>query len=178
MTLTKETIILTEKKIWLPLTTTANCELKLKEKLDYLKLEHFIPTRKKIIRHARTVKEVDRPLIPSLIFIHTTWKEAHHLRSLYPRKIFLIYQYDRTVLSIPDQEMERFIQFITINQEEEIHITHEPIVGDKVMIKTGPLAGTQGLLAKCEGKNYFTIRLKGLCNASIRILKKDLKVVR
>lgn len=176
MTLTKETIILTEKKLWLPLTTTANCELKLKEKLDYLKLEHFIPTRKKTIRHARTVKEVERPLIPSLIFIHTTWKEAHHLRSLYPHKIFFIYQHDRTVLSIPDLEMERFIQFITVNQEN-VQICNEPVIGDKVIIKTGPLGGTHGLLAKREGKNYFIIRLKGLCNASIRILKKDLKVL-
>jgi len=176
MTLTIKAPISPENKVWLPLTTTANCELKLKEKLDYLKIEHFIPTRKRIIRHARTVKEVDRPLIPSLIFIRTTWKEAHSFRALYPRKVYLIYQHDRTVLHIPDREMERFIQFITINKKD-VQICNTLVVGDKVMIKTGPLAGTLGLLIKCEGKNYFTIRLKGLCNASIRILKKDLKVV-
>ena len=43
-----------------------------------------------------------------------------------------------------------------------------------MMIKSGPLAGMEGIITKINGKNFFTIHLDEFLTAATRIAKKDL----
>lgn len=42
------------------------------------------------------------------------------------------------------------------------------------MIKSGPLAGMEGILTECEGKKEFTLRVGTFLSVSVRIARNNL----
>lgn len=165
------------QKLWIPMKTIANTEIKLKAVLEKMNIEHFIPSIKAISKHARQLKEVDKPIIHNLIFIHASWKDAFLFQQTNIRKVSFIYQRNREKIIIPDKDMEQFITFIS-TYKDEVKILNNPVIGDKVRIKSGELENMEGYLVKEKNKNYFYVRLTNMCSAGIAILKKNVVKVK
>lgn len=162
---------------WIPARTVANTELKIREFLEKNHYEFFIPTTKKLKKKNGVVTETETPLINSLIFVRATWKDAFLLFRLLQTKMFGIRLRDKKLLTVPGREMDQFIAF-TNEYANKVQIMETAYtVGDQMMIKTGPLAGTKGIVTQIDGKNYFVLRLDGLLAAAVRFPKSNLMKV-
>ena len=115
------------------------------------------------------MKEGERPLIPNLIFLKTNWKNAFEFLFTHKNKISYIRQKDRRILIIPERQMDDFMR-LTTEMGDKIRVNPNCYAaGDRVMIKSGPLAGMEGILTECEGKKEFTLRVGTFLSVSVRI---------
>ena len=64
----------TEKTFWFAARTRYGQELSIRRRLETLGVEHFIPVRR--TRSSRTGREVESPVITSLVFLRATKSEA------------------------------------------------------------------------------------------------------
>lgn len=166
--------MLDNKENWICARTRCNQEILLKDRFIKSNILYFIPTVQKIIKQGNSVKESEKPLIPNLIFLKTSWKEAFDFLLTHKTKINYIRQKDNRILVIPERQMEDFIR-LTTEMGNKIKINPDCYaVGDRVMIKSGTLAGMEGILTECEGKKEFTLRLGTFLSVSVRIPKSNL----
>ena len=163
---------------WISATTRFNQEFSLRSFFVKRGVSHFIPSRTIIRRFGNEVREVEQPLIPNLVFLRTGWQEAFSIFRLCQNKMSYIRQKDRKILVIPDQQMEDFIRLISAAQEKITIRTDCYAVGNRVMVKSGPLAGIEGILTETDGKKEFVLRPVPLLSGSVRIPKSNLIPIR
>lgn len=162
------------KEIWICARTRCNQEILLRDCLIKNNILYFIPTVPKIIKQSNGVKEGERPLIPNLIFLKTNWKNAFDFLLNHKNKISYIRQKDRRILIIPERQMDDFMR-LTTEMGDKIKVNPNCYAaGDRVMIKSGPLAGMEGILTECEGKKEFTLRVGTFLSVSVRIARNNL----
>ncbi len=162
------------KRYWISARTRFNQERTLQKLLDEKGYESFIPMRRTIVKSSEQVREVEQPVIPNLIFLRATWDEAFGLMRRYSSRMVLVRGRDKKILTIPDEQM---VAFIKLCNEMENKIAFRPdcyAPGDRVIIKSGPLAGIEGVLSVDTGKPEFVLRLGELGSVSVRIPKSNL----
>lgn len=137
-------------------------------------ITHFVPSRRIVRKFGGRVREVETPLIPNLVFLKVNWNEAFRLLRVCQNKMFYIRQKDRRILTVPDRQMDDFIRLTT---EMEGKVTISPdgyVVGDRVVIRSGNLAGIEGLLVDTGGKKEFVLQIDALFSARVRIPQSNL----
>lgn len=159
---------------WIAASTRYNQEVSLRDYFRENGVEHFIPTRTVVQHFARSVREVEKAVIPNLIFIRADWPEAFRIQQRWPSKLTYIRGKDKRILVIPDAEMDRFIRVMTEMHDRATLLPDVFVAGDRVAIRRGPLAGVEGILTDCDGKQEFVIRIGTLCAVSVRIPKSNL----
>ena len=142
---------------------TCRQEKKIKQRLNTMGIENFIPFQ----QIARKIHGVDKlievPVIPNLVFIHTTLKTcmsliqdyAFHMRYLRDRETgnFLI---------VPDKQMNDFM-FLLDFSKEMVEVVNENLKkGDKVRVIKGDFAGIEGELVRVKGHKRVVVRLEGV----------------
>ena len=134
---------------------TCRQEKKIKQRLDSMGIENFIPFQ----QIARKIHGVDKlievPVIPNLVFIHTTFKSCMSLRYLRDRETgnFLI---------VPDKQMNDFM-FLLDFSKEMVEVVNENLKkGDKVRVIKGDFAGIEGELIRVKGHKRVVVRLEGV----------------
>lgn len=159
---------------WICARTRCNQEILLRDHLIKSNILYFIPTIQKIIKQSKGIKEGEKPLIPNLIFLKTNWKTAFNFLFTHKNKINYIRQKDNRILVIPERQMEDFIR-LTNEIGDKIKVNPNCYVtGDRVMIKSGPLAGMEGILTECGGKREFTLCVGTFMSVSVRVPKSNL----
>lgn len=159
---------------WIAASTRCNQEVSLRNYFRENGVEHFIPTRMVLRHFCSGMREVEAAVIPNLIFVRASWTEAFRIQQRWPSKLTYIRGKDKRILVIPDSEMDRFIR-VAGEMNEQFEVLPDALaVGDKVVIKQGPLAGVEGVLTTCGGKSKFVIQIGTLCAVSVRIPKSNL----
>ena len=142
---------------------TCRQEKKIKQRLDSMGIENFIPFQ----QIARKIHGVDKlievPVIPNLVFIHTTFKSC---MSLIPEYAFdMRYLRDRETgnfLIVPDKQMNDFM-FLLDFSKEMVEVVNENLKkGDKVRVIKGDFAGIEGELIRVKGHKRVVVRLEGV----------------
>ena len=142
---------------------TCRQEKKIKQRLDSMGIENFIPFQ----QIARKIHGVDKlievPVIPNLVFIHTTFKSS---RSLIQEYAFdMRYLRDRETgnfLIVPDKQMNDFM-FLLDFSKEMVEVVNENLKkGDKVRVIKGDFAGIEGELIRVKGHKRVVVRLEGV----------------
>ena len=113
---------------------TCRQEKKIKQRLDSMGIENFIPFQ----QIARKIHGVDKlievPVIPNLVFIHTTFKSCMSLIQEYA--FDMRYLRDRETgnfLIVPDKQMNDFM-FLLDFSKEMVEVVNENLKkGDKVV---------------------------------------------
>ncbi len=154
---------------WIAASTRFNHEVSLRDYFRENGVEHFIPTRIVLQRFGRTVREVEKAVIPNLIFLKVGWAEAFRIQQRWPNKMTYVRSKDKRILVIPEPEMDRFIRVMSEMADRATLLSDVFVTGDRVAIRRGPLAGVEGLLADCGGKREFVIHIGTLCAVSVRI---------
>ena len=142
---------------------TCRQEKKIKQRLDSMGIENFIPFQ----QIARKIHGVDKlievPVIPNLVFIHTTFKSCMSLIQEYA--FVMRYLRDRETgnfLIVPDKQMNDFM-FLLDFSKEMVEVVNENLKkGDKVRVIKGDFAGIEGELIRVKGHKRVVVRLEGV----------------
>ena len=139
------------------------CRQEIKQRLDSMGIENFIPFQ----QIARKIHGVDKlievPVIPNLVFIHTTFKSCMSLIQEYA--FDMRYLRDRETgnfLIVPDKQMNDFM-FLLDFSKEMVEVVNENLKkGDKVRVIKGDFAGIEGELIRVKGHKRVVVRLEGV----------------
>ena len=142
---------------------TCRQEKKIKQRLDSMGIENFIPFQ----QIARKIHGVDKlievPVSPNLVFIHTTFKSCMSLIQEYA--FDMRYLRDRETgnfLIVPDKQMNDFM-FLLDFSKEMVEVVNENLKkGDKVRVIKGDFAGIEGELIRVKGHKRVVVRLEGV----------------
>ena len=142
---------------------TCRQEKKIKQRLDSMGIENFIPFQ----QIARKIHGVDKlievPVIPNLVFIHTTLKTCMSLIQEYA--FDMRYLRDRETgnfLIVPDKQMNDFM-FLLDFSKDMVEVVNENLKkGDKVRVIKGDFAGIEGELIRVKGHKRVVVRLEGV----------------
>ena len=142
---------------------TCRQEKKIKQRLDSMGIENFIPFQQ-IARKIHGVDElIEVPVIPNLVFIHTTLKTCMSLIQEYA--FDMRYLRDRETgnfLIVPDKQMNDFM-FLLDFSKEMVEVVNENLKkGDKVRVIKGDFAGIEGELIRVKGHKRVVVRLEGV----------------
>lgn len=168
----------TTPRYWFAIRVRLFHELKMREKLQKMGIECFVPTisELRIWHDRRVIKE--RVLTPQMIFIHAT--EPERLETLsFGSALYTICVPGKSIPArIPDSQMEAFIFFVTHANEQQIAFTQEPLKeGDHVRITAGTLTGLEGIIVYSKNKRYFAIKVDLLGCAIMEIEDSMIKKI-
>lgn len=137
--------------VWFVLRVTYQREMIAKSVLDSLNIANFLPTEKVRRRTPQgKLVTVVQPAIHNYLFVHTTKEVVDELKQYklpYLRYVMKTDNGVRTILTVPDYQMQNFIA-IAGNDEEQAEFLDisdlQFAQGDKVRILGGPFAGVEG----------------------------------
>ena len=146
---------------------TCRQEKKIKQRLDSMGIENFIPFQ----QIARKIHGVDKlievPVIPNLVFIHTTFKSCMSLIQEYAFDMRYLRDREESAdvvhfLIVPDKQMNDFM-FLLDFSKEMVEVVNENLKkGDKVRVIKGDFAGIEGELIRVKGHKRVVVRLEGV----------------
>ena len=148
---------------WFAANTRLCQELKIKNKLDELGVENFLPMKEQIRVLGGKKRKVLRPLVSRLLFLHCRKEVLFEL--LNEHFLSLSYLRDletKQVLVIPDRQMRDFIFFVDFARDSIQVLNDKLKPGDRVRVVKGELAGLEGELIRIKGHKRVVIRLQGL----------------
>lgn len=140
---------------WYALYTRSRHEKSLQEMLEKKGIETFLPLRR-VTRHwSDRVKQINEPIFTGYLFVHTPLKNRLEVLQT-PGSVRLV-GFNSFPLPVPEKELESIRRFI----EEEISIDPYPYLaeGDRVYIRSGPLKGVEGFIARKDRHTRLVISL-------------------
>ena len=145
---------------WFAARTHCGSELGVRTRLDRLGAEHFLPTEQRTRTRTRTPYE--RPLIPGMIFVRATKRQAcaYANEEGLPVK-YLIDPVTHTLLVVPDKQMEDFRRVLDLSVEEGGLMDAPLALGDRVRVAKGALNGVEGNILELHGRTYVVVSLLG-----------------
>lgn len=162
-----------EPLCWFVLRMTHGRELRVRDRLVSLGVEHFIPTRKTRGWRGRTI---EKPLVNCLGFVRATKRDA--LALIHERGLPADYMADhatRRLMVVPDREMEDFRRVCDLSIEGPT--AEKPLaLGAAVRVIKGPLTGVGGRVLGESGKWYVVVELLGMFYARARVPQAWLEV--
>jgi len=123
---------------WYAARTHYGQELKVRDWLVKEGIEFFIPTIPSKDRRK------ERPAITNFVFLRTTKNRAFELAKEGLRVKYIIDCVTRTLLVVPDKQMEDFQRVMDMSLESGGLVDNPLALGDRVRINKGPLKGVEG----------------------------------
>lgn len=170
--------LLRSERAWYPMRVTYGREVKVKEALDNLGIENFLPMHYELVDPGDGNKR--RMLVPAihnLIFIHdsreditrlkTTKREFQPLRYITKRFAESI---DDNILTVPDSQMQNFIRVASVQDDSVMFLeTGDYInkIGQRVQITEGYFAGVEGVVKRIKKNKHVVVQLEGLAAVAI-----------
>jgi transcription antitermination factor NusG len=140
---------------WYVAQTCARHEKRVAEQMSTRGIEHFLPLYEKVSRWKDRRVKLQLPLFPGYIFVRVPLQER--LRALEIPSVVRLVGFGGLPVPMPDQEMEAMRNGLAIQLRAEPH----PYLtaGRRVRIKSGPLAGLQGILLRKKGNYRFLLSI-------------------
>jgi len=149
-----------DQPCWYVARTHCGSELCVRDRLSRLGTEHFLPTEQQ--RHTRSRTTYERPLIPGMIFVHTTKTRACALTNEMGLPVrYLIDPATHTLLVVPDKQLEDFRRVLDLSREEGGLMTQPLALGEYVRVIKGSLRGVEGRVLEFRGEFYVVVELLG-----------------
>ena len=155
-----ESVLISDKTCWFAARTRCGAELGVRDRLDRFGTEHFLPVEHR--RHTRSRASYEHPLIPGLIFLHTTKKQACALTNEMGLPVrYLIDPATHTLLVVPDKQLDDFRRVLDLSAEKGGLMDCPLALGDFVRVIKGPLRGVEGRVLELRGHIYVVVELLG-----------------
>lgn len=150
----------TPKTCWFAAHTRCGAELGVRERLERLGTESFLPTELRSRTRGRA--KYEKPLIPGMIFVRTTKQQACTLANEQGVPVrYLIDPATRTLLVVPDKQMEDFRRVLDLSTSEGGLLDRPLALGDRVRVTKGVLNGVEGHVLEFRGRTYVVVELLG-----------------
>lgn len=165
---------------WYPMRVTYHRELRIKEQLDLLGIENFVPMHYDLVDSSEGPRKTLVPAIHNLIFVHASQEVLTHLKM--HRKEFEPMRYMMTsangmseILHVPDRQMEDFIKVASAQDATIIFldIRDSANMGRRVRITAGRFKGVEGVIKRIRKNKYFLIQIDGVAAVAITYVPAD-----
>ena len=142
-----------DKVCWFATITRSGQWKKIDRRLGELGVEHYIPYSYR-----------------TMVFLHTTKPTALTLvNSGEVKGRFLIDHNTRTLLEVPEKQMDDFMRILDLSPDAEC-LTNVPLVkGDRVKVVKGALSGVEGNIVEEHGSLYLVVSVLSLLGARVEI---------
>ncbi|MBK7442112.1 MAG: UpxY family transcription antiterminator [Bacteroidetes bacterium] len=132
-------------------------EKKVKERLDKMQLEAFLPLMKTVRQWSDRKKTVQAPLFNGYIFVFVTPENLTRVRMV-EGVVNFIYQ-EKKIAVIPQKQIDDIRIFLETGLPVEAQ-QDTFSKGEQVVINFGPLKGCTGELIEIENEKHFIIRIE------------------
>ena len=158
----KETPGIPKKTIegkWYAIYTRPRAEKLVNQRLLEEGVETFLPMQKTYRKWSDRRKLIEKPLLPSYLFVKTKVKNFHHVYRI--QGIVKFVSFEGKPVSIPKEQID--ILRLLVDSDAKIEVTSENFAkGDNVEVISGSLVGLRGELIKVGNKNRVVIRIDRL----------------
>ncbi len=163
--------------IWFPMRVTYQREMQLKQHLDALQIENYIPMRHQIVDTREGKRRKLLPAINNLIFVHSTQQQLTHLkmtRSEFDPLRYMMKPKEETegweIMQVPDRQMEQFIRVASAAEDKVQFLDYDDYlrkVGKRVKIVDGDFAGVEGVIKRIRKNKYVVVQIEGVAAVAI-----------
>ena len=158
---------------WYVLRVSYNRERKACEWLKGKGFEVFLPLRSDVRMADGKRKKVAKPLIPNIIFAHSTLAaldqtihdQGNTSLSYYYNHFTVRPDGKNPPLVIPDRQMCNFIRLCDIDDPNILFLSHDDCrfkSGDQVLVTSGPFKGIDGRVVRAKRQQRVAIEIAGL----------------
>ena len=158
---------------WYVLRVSYNRERKACEWLKGKGFEVFLPLRSDVRMADGKRKKVAKPLIPNIIFAHSTLAaldqtihdQGNTSLSYYYNHFTMLPDGKNPPLVIPDRQMCNFIRLCDIDDPNILFVSPKEChfkSGDQVIVTSGPFKGVVGLVVRAKRQQRVAIEIAGL----------------
>jgi len=156
-------------KHWLAAYVKMHHEKKIRDLLTSMGIEHFLPVKRELHQWSDRKKQVERVLIPMMIFVRVNNVEKMSVLSLPAVLRYMALRGEHRPAIIPDKQMDRF-RFMLDHADDDVTFRMEVLnPGDKIRVIKGSLTGLEGELVTIDGQSSIAVRIDALGCALVRI---------
>ncbi len=152
---------------WYPVYTHARAEKKAYQALINKGIETYLPLHRQLKQWSDRKKWVEEPFIKSYLFVHIN--DQQQTEVLMTKGIARFIYFSNKIAAMPDRQIDDLK--LLMASPYELEITEENLqVGEKIIIKAGPLKGMAGEIVAHRSQKQLIIRLEGLgCSIIIHV---------
>lgn len=132
---------------WYAVYTCANCEKKVAEQLCRRGVEHFLPLYEAVHRWKDRWARLHLPLFPGYVFVRLALRDR--LSVLQVPSVASIVSFGQRPAALPEEDIEALRRGLSgaLPAQPHPYLT----AGKRVRIRSGPLAGMEGILVRRKG---------------------------
>src|SRR5882724_3725227 len=138
---------------WYAAYTRANYEKRVSERLGISGVEHFLPLYSSMRRWKDRRIRLDMPLFPGYVFVHMALRDR--LQVLQVPGVARLVGFDGTPAALPADEIETLRASLLRDVEVQPH--SYLAVGQRVSLRSGPLAGLTGIVVRRKSGARFVV---------------------
>jgi transcription antitermination factor NusG len=171
---------MSDVKEWFPMRVTYSREKQVKEALDTLGIECFLPMKNKLVTIGTQRHYMLVPAVHNLIFVRSTQNELTEMKNKQRELLSLRYMTrpinygtraeKHVIMRVPDDQMENFMRVATITDDRVMfldYVDSKSILGRKVRIIDGDFAGVEGVVVRIQKNKRVVVHLEGLAAVAI-----------
>jgi len=165
---------------WYPMRVTYHRELRIKEQLDLLGIENFVPMHYDLADSSEGPRKTLVPAIHNLIFVHASQEMLTrlkmHRKEFEPMRYMMKASADglMEILHVPDRQMEHFMKVASVQDKSIIFLdTRSTNMSRRVRITAGRFKGVEGVIKRIRKNKYFLIQIDGVAAVAITYVPAD-----
>lgn len=170
---------------WFPMRVTYHRELKIKEQLDILGIENFVPMRYELVETQQGRKRRLTPAVHNLIFVHSTQEVLTHLKMTrkeceplrYMMKPVAENRSQSEIITVPDREMENFMRVASVQDDSVMFLDYKDFIGKegrRVRIVEGTFAGVEGVIKRIKKNKHVVVQIEGIAAVAVTFVPPSL----
>ena len=164
---------------WFPMRVTYHREMKIKNLLDELGVECFLPMHYELVEtKTGGKKRVLSPAIHNLIFVRSTQEYLTQLKMCREEFAPMRYMMKRSVsgdsrseiLQVPDRQMDNFMRVASVQDDRVMFLNNNAFinkVGQRVKVTDGYFAGVEGVIKRINKNKRVVVQLEGVAAVAI-----------
>jgi transcription termination/antitermination protein NusG len=140
---------------WYAAYTSANHEKRVAQQLAVRSIEHFVPLYESVRRWKDRKIRLQLPLFPGYVFVRLALRDR--LQVLQVPGVARLVGFNGTATALPREEIETLRTSLSkgVRAEPHPYVT----VGRRMRVKTGSLAGLEGILIRKKNTARFVISI-------------------
>ena len=163
---------------WYPMYCAYSSELKVKEELDKLRIENYLPMEYQFVEHEGERRRELVPAIHNLLFVHQSQEEITRLKMFNKNCVTMQYMVRHSplkeglseILVVPEAQMANFIHVTSTASSDLVYLKYEDFLDKasrKVKVIDGNFAGAEGVIKRIKKDRVVVVLLKGVAAVAI-----------
>jgi hypothetical protein len=163
---------------WYPMRVTYHRELRIKEQLDALGVDNFVPMHYDLSDSSDGHRKTLVPAIHNLIFVHESQQEITRLKMFNKQCTHMQYMVHRPsvasdrseIIVVPDVQMDNFIRVTSVMSDDLVYLKYTDFldkVSQRVRVIDGNFTGAEGVIKRIKKDRVVVVLVKGVAAVAI-----------